>query len=128
MIEPEPRAYGAHGLRRTKVALNYKKAGNLGACPLLPGHRKRESTARCLGIEVDDALEMSEQIDFQGASSRAGCKNCDATPANVVFWRRVNGNYWRVANRYIAENRNIMSDKIPDTSPWIRSQSGLPMA
>jgi len=29
MIEIEPRAYGTHSLRRTKVALIYKKTGNL---------------------------------------------------------------------------------------------------
>jgi hypothetical protein len=36
----------------------------LTACQLLLGHRKLESTIRHLGIEVDDALEMSEQIDL----------------------------------------------------------------
>ncbi len=40
MIELEPRAYGTHSLRRTKVALLYKKTGNLRACQLLLGHRK----------------------------------------------------------------------------------------
>ena len=64
MIELEPRAYGTHSLRRTKVALIYKKTGNLRACQLLLGRRKLESTVRRLGIEVDDALEMSEQIDL----------------------------------------------------------------
>jgi integrase len=64
MIELEPRAYGTHSLRRTKVALIYKKTGNLRACQLLLGHRKLESTVRYLGIEVDDALEMSEAIDL----------------------------------------------------------------
>jgi len=39
-------------------------AGNLRACQLLLGHRKLESTVGYLGIEVDDALEMSEQIDL----------------------------------------------------------------
>jgi len=34
------------------------------ACQLLLGHRKLESTVRYLGIEVDDALEMSEVIDL----------------------------------------------------------------
>jgi hypothetical protein len=38
----QPRAYGTHSLRRTKVALVYKKTGNLRACPLLLGHRKLE--------------------------------------------------------------------------------------
>ena len=51
-------------LRRTKVAMIYKKTGNLRACQLLLGHRKLESTVRYLGIEVDDALEISEQLDF----------------------------------------------------------------
>lgn len=64
MIDLEPRAYGTHSLRRTKVALLYKKTGNIRACQLLLGHRKLESTVRYLGIEVDDALSMSEQVDL----------------------------------------------------------------
>ena len=64
MIDLNPSAYGTHSLRRTKVALIYKKTGNLRACQLLLGHGKLESTARYLGIEVDDALEISEQIDL----------------------------------------------------------------
>jgi integrase len=64
MIDLEPRAYGTHSLRRTKVALVYKKTGNLRACQLLLGHRKLESTVRYLGVEVDDALSLSEQVDL----------------------------------------------------------------
>ena len=64
MIDLEPRAYGTHSLRRTKVALVYKKTGDLRACQLLLGHRKLESTVRYLGIEVDDALALSEQVDL----------------------------------------------------------------
>jgi len=60
----EPRAYGTHSLRRTKVALIYKRKGNLRACQLLLGHRKIESTVRYLGIEVDDALALSEQVEL----------------------------------------------------------------
>ncbi len=63
MVDLEPSAYGAHRLRRTKVALVYK-TGNLRACQLLLGHRKLESTVRYLGIEVDDALALSEQIEI----------------------------------------------------------------
>ena len=64
MIDLEPRAYGTQSLRRTKVALVYKKTGNLRACQLLLGHRKLESTVRYLGIEVDDALSLSDQVDL----------------------------------------------------------------
>ena len=64
MIELEPRSYGTHSLRRTKVALIYKKTGNLSACQLLLGHRKLESTVRDVGIEVDDALALSEQLEI----------------------------------------------------------------
>lgn len=31
--------------------------------PVLLGHTKLESTVRYLGIEVDDALEIAEQMD-----------------------------------------------------------------
>ncbi|CAN7607624.1 tyrosine-type recombinase/integrase [Phenylobacterium sp. LjRoot164] len=64
LIELEVGAYGTHSLRRTKVALLYKKTGNLRACQLLLGHRKLESTVRYLGIEVDDALSICEQVDL----------------------------------------------------------------
>jgi site-specific recombinase XerC len=49
-------------LRRTKATLIYKKTGNLRAVQLLLGHTKIESTVRYLGIEVDDALAVAEQI------------------------------------------------------------------
>ena len=57
-------AYGTHSLRRTKAAQIYKKTGNLRAVQLLFGHTKLESTVRYLGIEVDDALAISEQVDL----------------------------------------------------------------
>ena len=59
----EPRDYGTHSLRRTKATLIYKRTKNLRAVQLLLGHTKLESTVRYLGIEVDDALEMSEQTE-----------------------------------------------------------------
>ena len=60
----DPANYGTHSLRRTKVALVYKRTGNLRACQLLLGHSKLESTVRYLGVEVDDALILSEQTDL----------------------------------------------------------------
>jgi integrase len=63
MIGLDPCFYGTHSLRRTKATLIYKKTGNLRAVQLLLGHTKIESTVRYLGIEVDDALAVAEQID-----------------------------------------------------------------
>ncbi len=59
----DPRTYSTHSLRRTKVTLIYRRTGNLRAVQLLLGHTKIESTVRYLGIEVDDALTIAEQID-----------------------------------------------------------------
>jgi integrase len=59
-----PATYGTHSLRRTKAALIYRKTGNLRAVQLLLGHTKLESTVRDLGVEVDDALAISEQVDL----------------------------------------------------------------
>jgi integrase len=64
LIGLDPALYGTHSLRRTKVALIYKRTGNLRACQLLLGHTKLESTVHYLGIEVDDALFLSEQTDL----------------------------------------------------------------
>ena len=59
----DPYKYGTHSLRRTKAALIYKNTGNLRAVQLLLGHRL-ESTVRYLGIEVDDALQISERVEL----------------------------------------------------------------
>ena len=64
LVALDPAGYGTHSLRRTKVAMLYKKTGNLRACQLLLGHTKLESTVRYLGVEVDDALELSEALEL----------------------------------------------------------------
>lgn len=56
-------AYGTHTMRRTKATLIYRRTKNLRAVQLLLGHTKLESTVRYLGIEVDDALAISEQTE-----------------------------------------------------------------
>jgi integrase len=59
----DPHFFGTHSLRRTKATLIYRRTGNLRAVQLLLGHTKIESTVRYLGIEVDDALAIAEQVD-----------------------------------------------------------------
>ena len=57
-------AYVTHSMRRTKAAQIYERTGNLRVVQLLLGHTKLESTVRYLGIEVDDALSISEQVEL----------------------------------------------------------------
>jgi integrase len=57
-------AYGTHSLRRTKVALIYKRTGNLRAVQILLGHTKLESTVRYLGVDAEDALSLSEATEI----------------------------------------------------------------
>jgi integrase len=59
----DPHFFGTHSLRRTKATLIYRRTGNFRAVQLLLGHTKIESTVRYLGIEVDDALTIAEQVD-----------------------------------------------------------------
>ena len=60
----DPHLFGTHSPRRTKATLIYRRTGNLRAVQLLLGHTKIESTVRYLGIEVDDALSIAEQVDL----------------------------------------------------------------
>ena len=56
--------YGTHTLRRTKATVLYRQTGNLRAVQLLLGHKSIENTVRYLGVDVDDALELSGQMDI----------------------------------------------------------------
>ena len=60
----DPLAYGTHSLRRTKASMIYRRTDNLRAVQLLLGHSKIESTVRYLGIDVDDALLIAEQVEI----------------------------------------------------------------
>ena len=64
LIGLDPTSYGTHSLRRTKASLIYKRTGNLRAVQILLGHTKLESTVRYLGVEVEDALTISEQTEI----------------------------------------------------------------
>jgi site-specific recombinase XerC len=55
--------HGTHSLRRTKASIIYKAAGNLRAVQILLGHTKIESTVRYLGVDVEDALHVTECTD-----------------------------------------------------------------
>ena len=60
----DPSNYGTHSLRRTKATQIYRKTGNLRAVQLLLGHTKIESTVRYLGVDVEDALSISSNIEL----------------------------------------------------------------
>lgn len=59
----DPTRYGTHSMRRTKATLINRQTKNLRAVQLLLGHSKLDRTVRYLGVEIEDALEMSEQIE-----------------------------------------------------------------
>ena len=60
----EPSAYGMHSIRRTKVAQIYRKTGNLRAVQLLLCRTRMDSTVRYLGVDLEDALTLSEGVDI----------------------------------------------------------------
>jgi site-specific recombinase XerC len=51
-------------MRRTNVSQIYKRTGNLRAVQLLLGHTKMDSTVRYLGVELEDALAISEAVEI----------------------------------------------------------------
>jgi hypothetical protein len=57
-------AYSTYSPSLHQVALVCRKTGNLWSRQLLLGHRKLESTVRYLGIEANDALSISEQVEL----------------------------------------------------------------
>jgi site-specific recombinase XerC len=60
----DPSMYGTHSLRRSKPTLIYRQTKNLRAVQIMLGHEKLESTVRYLGVEVEDALEISERTEL----------------------------------------------------------------
>lgn len=64
VVGADPATIATHSIRRTKVTLIYRKTQNLRACQLLLGHKKIENTVRYLGLDLDDALKISRDIDI----------------------------------------------------------------
>jgi len=60
----DPTLYGSHSLRRTRVAHIYRKTANLRVAQVLLGHKTIENTARYLGIEEEQAMEIAEQFEI----------------------------------------------------------------
>lgn len=59
----DPYLYGTHSMRRTKATLIYARTKNIRAVQLLLGHVKLDNTIRYLGVEIEDALNISESTD-----------------------------------------------------------------
>lgn len=60
----DKRDYGTHSLRRTKASLIYKSTGNLRAVQILLGHTNIQNTVRYLGVDIDDAITLSERTEI----------------------------------------------------------------
>jgi hypothetical protein len=56
--------YGTHSVQRTRSAQIYKEDGKSERVQLRPGHIKLESTVHYFGIEVEDALSISPQVEL----------------------------------------------------------------
>ena len=56
--------YGTPSMRRTKASLIYKATGNLRAVQILLGHTNIENTVRYLGVDIDDAITLSERTEI----------------------------------------------------------------
>jgi site-specific recombinase XerC len=48
----------------TKVSIIYKATGNLRAVQMLLGYTNIENTVRYLGVDIDDALTLSERTEI----------------------------------------------------------------
>ena len=59
-----PELYGTHSLRRTRPAHIYKNTGNLRVCQVILGHASITNTQEYLGIEENEALEISRKFAF----------------------------------------------------------------
>lgn len=54
----------------TAYPLIYKQNGNLRAVQILLGHTKIESTVRCLGVDIEDALALADGTDIRACRCR----------------------------------------------------------
>lgn len=51
-------------MRRTKASLIYKATGNLRADQILLGHTNMENTVGYLGVDIDDAITLTERTEI----------------------------------------------------------------
>lgn len=51
-------------MRRTSASLIENATRNLRACQILLGHSNIEHTVRYLGVDIDDALALTERTEI----------------------------------------------------------------
>lgn len=64
LLDVDPSLYATHSMRRTKATIIYQQTKNIRAVQLLLGHVKLDNTVRYLGVEIENALRLSEDIDI----------------------------------------------------------------
>jgi hypothetical protein len=83
----DSRLFGRIHFERTKATLIYRRTRNSRAFQLLLGHTKIESTVRYLGIEVDDALAIAEQLMSEYRAERTCSARLTAGLCQNPKWR-----------------------------------------
>jgi integrase len=63
-----PKTYSTHSMRPMKVTMIYRKTGIVRAVQILLGHTKLDSTVRYPGVEVEDALALSEGVELSAVA------------------------------------------------------------
>lgn len=62
--ELDPEKYASHSLRRVRPALIYRETGNIRAVQKILGHSSVENTARYLGVEEAEAIEIAKRFEI----------------------------------------------------------------
>lgn len=58
----DPKVYGTHSMRRSKATILYNRTKDYRAIQMLLGHSDIENTVRYLGVNLEDAIDMTLRI------------------------------------------------------------------
>jgi hypothetical protein len=96
-------------MRRTKASLIYKATGNLRAVQILLGHTNIENTVRYLGVDIDDAITLTEPGSFDCCTG-LGAADVLATGHNEERTSADQSPMWRVDNRRRVGAKSFLDD------------------
>lgn len=102
-----PQDYGTHSLRRTKALIINREKEIRRAFRIFLSHAKIYTMVLCLGVAVEDALELSERTEFRAFPDTSPLVESGHSFMKAMITATANRRMCRIGSGIVVPTRTI---------------------